>query len=157
MDFLRWARIHWDRVVAVAAALAGAVALFVGWNGASRTAYPAEQLPYLLSGGLVGLFLFGVGATLWLSADLRDEWGELRGIREELRASRQDAVEATPLADPAAAGPDTAAAAASPTDAVLPEPGPGPASEPHDAPPAPAAGNGASVTSVTELARSKRA
>ena len=88
MDFLKWARIHWDRLVAVVAALAGAVALLIAWNGASRSAYPAEQLPYLLSGGLVGLFLFGVGATLWLSADLRDEWAELRGIRDELRAAR---------------------------------------------------------------------
>jgi hypothetical protein len=89
MNFLQWARVHWDRVVAVLAAVAGAIALFVGWNGASQTAYPAEQLPYLLSGGLVGVFLFGTGATLWLSADLRDEWGELRGIREELRAANQ--------------------------------------------------------------------
>src|SRR5882724_1937716 len=116
MDFLRWARIHWDRVVAVAAALAGAVALFVGWNGASRTAYPAEQLPYLLSGGLVGLFLFGVGATLWLSADLRDEWGELRGIREELRAARQDAGDATPAEAEAAAVPPAPAPGRSPDD-----------------------------------------
>ena len=89
MNFLHWAPVHWDRVLAILAAGAGAVALFVGWNGASQTAYPAEQLPYLLSGGLVGLFLFGAGATLWLSADLRDEWGELRGIREELRAANQ--------------------------------------------------------------------
>jgi hypothetical protein len=152
MDFLRWARIHWDRVVAVVAALAGAVALFVGWNGASQTAYPAEQLPYLLSGGLVGLFLFGAGATLWLSADLRDEWGELRGIREELRAARQDAVESPP-ADAVPANPPPPAG---PADAE-----PGAASRPHDAPSdsqgAPAAGNGASVSSVTELARSKRA
>jgi hypothetical protein len=100
MNFLHWARVHWDRVLAVLAAVAGAVALFVGWNGASRTAYPAEQLPYLLSGGLVGVFLFGTGATLWLSADLRDEWGELRGIRDELRAAHRsgaaDAAPATP-------------------------------------------------------------
>lgn len=89
MNFLHWARVHWDRVLAILAAGAGAVALFVGWNGASQTAYPAEQLPYLLSGGLFGLFLFGAGATLWLSADLRDEWAELRGIREELRAANQ--------------------------------------------------------------------
>jgi hypothetical protein len=89
MNFLHWARVHWDRVVAVFCAGAGAAALLIGWNGASRTAYPAEQFPYLLSGGLVGLFLFGAGATLWLSADLRDEWGELRGIREELRVANQ--------------------------------------------------------------------
>jgi hypothetical protein len=101
MNFLHWARIHWDRVAAVLCAGAGAVALLIGWNGASRTAYPAEQFPYLLSGGLVGLFLFGAGATLWLSADLRDEWGELRGIREELRTANETR---------AAAGDDTVAA-----------------------------------------------
>jgi hypothetical protein len=89
MNFLRWARVHWDRAVAVLAAIGGAVAIFVGWNGASQTAYPAEQLPYLLSGGLIGVLLFGTGATLWLSADLRDEWGELRGIRDELRAANE--------------------------------------------------------------------
>ena len=99
MNFLHWARVHWDRVVAVLAAVGGAIALFVGWNGASQTAYPAEQLPYLLSGGLVGVFLFGTGATLWLSADLRDEWGELRGIRDELRAANRGPVAgATPTA-----------------------------------------------------------
>jgi hypothetical protein len=89
MDFLRWARTHWDRLLAVLAAMAGMIALLIGWEGASSTGFPAEQLPYLLSGGLVGLFLFGMGATLWLSADLRDEWGELHGIREELRAARE--------------------------------------------------------------------
>ena len=92
MNFLHWARVHWDRVVAVLSAVAGVVALLIGWNGASQTAYPAEQLPYLLSGGLLGLLLFGAGATLWLSADLRDEWGELRGIREELRAANESRV-----------------------------------------------------------------
>jgi hypothetical protein len=105
MNFLHWARVHWDRVVAVLAALAGAVALFVGWSGASHTAYPAEQLPYLLSGGLVGVFLFGTGATLWLSADLRDEWGELRGIRDELRAAnRSGATDAAPASSEEANG-----------------------------------------------------
>ena len=89
MNFLRWVRVHWDRAVAVLAAIGGAGAIFIGWNGASQTAYPAEQLPYLLSGGLIGMVLFGTGATLWLSADLRDEWAELRGIRDELRAANE--------------------------------------------------------------------
>jgi hypothetical protein len=89
MNFLRWARVHWDRAVAVLAAIGGAVAIFLGWSGASQSAYPAEQLPYLLSGGLIGMVLFGAGATLWLSADLRDEWAELRGIRDELRAANE--------------------------------------------------------------------
>jgi hypothetical protein len=134
VNFLKWARIHWDRVVAVVAVLAGAVALFVGWDGASSTAYPAEQLPYLLSGGLVGLFLFGAGATLWLSADLRDEWGELRGIREELREARTAGEDARP------AGVSTSESAATEHDGTAPE-----------------QNHLVAVTSVTELARSKRA
>jgi hypothetical protein len=89
MDFLRWARTHWDRLAGVLAAVGGMILLLVAWEGASTTGYPAEQLPYLISGGLGGLFLLGTGATLWLSADLRDEWAELHGIREELRATRE--------------------------------------------------------------------
>ena len=112
MNFLRWARVHWDRVLAVLAAGAGVVALFVGWNGASRTAYPAEQLPYLLSAGLLGVVLFGAGATLWLSADLRDEWGELRGIREELRAANQARTTEPGAGVDGTAADDTATAAA---------------------------------------------
>ena len=89
MDVLRWTRIHWDRLAGVLAAVAGTILLLVAWEGASATGYPAEQLSYLISGGLGGLFLLGTGATLWLSADLRDEWAALHGIREELRAARE--------------------------------------------------------------------
>jgi hypothetical protein len=65
--------------------VAGAVVLILGWVGVSRYAYPADQLPYIISGGIGGLFLVGVGAMLWLSADLRDEWRMLRRIDEALR------------------------------------------------------------------------
>jgi hypothetical protein len=60
------------------------VALIVGWLGISGTAYPAEQNPYIISGGLVGVFLLGLGAMLWLSADLRDEWRKLDAIDRHL-------------------------------------------------------------------------
>ena len=85
-DILRWARTQWDRVSAVTCAVAGAVALAVGWVRVSGEVYPAAQIPYVISGGLVGIFLVGVGGVLWLSADLRDEWRELHRIEEHLAA-----------------------------------------------------------------------
>ena len=51
----------------------------------SGSPYAAAQLPYIISGGIGGIFLLGVGATLWLSADLRDEWRKLDCIEEALR------------------------------------------------------------------------
>ena len=82
MGILTWLRVQWDRAAAGAAFLAGLVALGLGWLGISDSLYVVEQLPYLISGGLVGLFLLGFGAVMWISADLRDEWRELRGLRE---------------------------------------------------------------------------
>ena len=77
MELMSWFKLQWDRVIGVALMLGGAVLLVVGWIGASGEVYIANQLPYILSGGLGGLALLGVGATLWLSADLSDEWRTL--------------------------------------------------------------------------------
>jgi hypothetical protein len=80
MDFLTFVRLQWDRVGAWVAIGLGAIVLLIGWLGVSNTVYPAEQLPYIISAGIVGACLIGIGAMLWLSADLRDEWTELREI-----------------------------------------------------------------------------
>ncbi|MDQ1500462.1 MAG: hypothetical protein QOI86_3802 [Actinomycetota bacterium] len=85
---LKWLRAHWDRVGGAAAMFVGGLMLLVSWVGTSRTAYPAGQIPYLVSGGLGGLFMLGIGATLWISADVRDEWRKLDEIAAELRAGR---------------------------------------------------------------------
>jgi hypothetical protein len=85
MDVMKWARAQWDRVGAMAAGVAGVVALLIGWIGVSGTVYPSEQLPYIVSCGLVGIFLLGVAGTLWLSADLRDEWRKLDRLEDLLR------------------------------------------------------------------------
>jgi hypothetical protein len=87
-------RAQWDRVGAWVCIAAGGVALLVGWLGVSSTAYPAEQIPYILSGGILGVLLVGIGAMLWLSADLRDEWRKLDAIE---RHHRQMAESASPL------------------------------------------------------------
>ena len=82
---MRVLRAQWDRVAGIAAVVVGAVVLLAGYLGVSGTTYPAEQLPYIISGGLVGVLLIAGGGTLWLSADLRDEWLVLSDIRQELQ------------------------------------------------------------------------
>jgi hypothetical protein len=86
MELFKWLRLQWDRVFGCAFVVTGAVALLTGWSKVSATAYPAEQIPYVVSAGLGGLFLLGVGATLWHSADLRDEWRKLDRLEEKLDA-----------------------------------------------------------------------
>ncbi|MBA4863789.1 hypothetical protein H1V43_20915 [Streptomyces sp. PSKA54] len=87
MDIMTRVRSQWDRLTAAGTGAAGGVVLIVGWHGVSGTPYPAEQLPYLASAGLGGLFLLGISTALWLSADLRDEWRKLDRIEQALRAA----------------------------------------------------------------------
>jgi|SRR5581483_98775 len=86
MELWKWLRLQWDRVFGSAFVVTGAVALLTGWSKVSATPYVAEQVPYVVSAGLGGLFLLGVGATLWHSADLRDEWRKLDRLEEKLDA-----------------------------------------------------------------------
>jgi hypothetical protein len=90
MDFSRWLKCQWDRAAAVVAGVLGLVALLVGWLGVSRSGLPAEQIPYLASGAVLGLFALGIAATLWLSADLRDEWRKLDQIHHDLGGGSSD-------------------------------------------------------------------
>lgn len=105
MGFVRFVRVQWDRVTGAACAIAGVVVLIVGWSQVSNALYPAAQFPYLISCGVGGLFLLGTGATLWLSADLRDEWRHLDTLEErvaarlEARLRGAEAGELDPLPD----------------------------------------------------------
>jgi len=89
VEFLSWVRDQWDRVGAVVLVVVGALALLLGWLGISDAVLPSEQLPYLLSGGLLGVFLLGLGTTLWLSADLRDEWRKLDRLEQLVRGEAE--------------------------------------------------------------------
>jgi hypothetical protein len=60
------------------------VAVILGWIGVSGGDLPSKQLPYLVSGGIGGLYILGVAAVLWLSGDLRDEWSRLGEIKTML-------------------------------------------------------------------------
>ena len=86
MELMTFVRQQWDRVAAGALLILGSVVILLGWLGVSGTTHVAAQLPYFISGGLFGLFLLGIGHMLWTSADIRDEWSELRAIRLPLEA-----------------------------------------------------------------------
>jgi hypothetical protein len=98
MNVMTALRTQWDRIGAVAAIVVGLVSLFLGYLGVSGTEYVAKQMPYIIANGLFGIFMLGVGTALWLSADLRDEWRELRALRiavnEHGLASRNEAASA---------------------------------------------------------------
>jgi hypothetical protein len=88
-DIVRWVRNQADRSIALGLFVAGLVSLWLGWLGVSDHVLPSEQIAYLASNGLLGLFLLGAAATLWLSADLRDEWRKLDVIADELRRANE--------------------------------------------------------------------
>lgn len=80
MDLNKLLKTQWDRAGAIGLTGLGVLFLLLGWIGVSGTALLAEQAPYILSGGIGGVFLLGVASTLWISADLRDEWRKLDRI-----------------------------------------------------------------------------
>ena len=92
---------------ALVAGICGGVALLIGYFGVSGTLDPAKQLPYLVSGGVGGLFLLGVAAALLFSADLgatRADIARLHDVVTELSAQiaeLQEALEPPPDAAPA--------------------------------------------------------
>jgi hypothetical protein len=65
-------------------AVAGAVALFLGWYGVSGTPVPAKQLPYLVSGGLTGVGLLVLAAAAFAADDVRRQLGDVRATAEKV-------------------------------------------------------------------------
>jgi peptidoglycan/LPS O-acetylase OafA/YrhL len=55
-------RLYWGGIVL---ALAGLVAIGLGWWGASGTKYVYRELPYVISGGIFGVALVFLGAVLF--------------------------------------------------------------------------------------------
>lgn len=115
-DLLSWVREQWDRCAAWVCVAAGVLMLILGWVGVSDTPYTAQQIPYLASNGLGGIFLLGLGAMLWLSADLRDEWRKLDSIEG---AIREQGTAVLPELRANAARPTVTAPVAAPTNGSI--------------------------------------
>ena len=56
---------------------AGALCMLMGYLGVSREAIPAKQIPYLVSGGIGGIFLAVVGAYFLGTQEMRNDSGRL--------------------------------------------------------------------------------
>ena len=99
-----------DQLMTVIAAVLlplGLVMVFLGWYGASHTPYLFEQVPYLVSGGLLGLGLVMVGGFVlfgsWIARTSREQGGRddelllaVHELRQELAQLRLSAAEAVP-------------------------------------------------------------
>lgn len=84
---------RWDRLLLIlggALITVGLVAVILGWLGASDTHVVFEQIPFLISGGLLGLALVFVGTftyfAYWLTVIVREN----RALRAQLLAERQE-------------------------------------------------------------------
>ena len=67
----------------------GIIVIIVGWYGVSGQALVAKQLPYLISGGLGGVALVGIGAAMLSAERRRQDTGRIERLEEmvvELRS-----------------------------------------------------------------------
>src|SRR3546814_20887168 len=85
----------------------GVVIVLLGWLGASRTPHVFEQVPYLISGGLLGIALVFLGAFFyfahWLTELVREHRTQSAAIVDAL-TRLQDQVAELSTAPPAAGG-----------------------------------------------------
>ena len=82
MDLIGFLKAQWDRVLGWTLIALGGIALLLGYQGIRESAYVAQQLSYLASGGVGGLWLVGVGATLLVTANVSDEWRKLDEVKD---------------------------------------------------------------------------
>jgi hypothetical protein len=109
-------RIQWGKLgglLGLAYCLAGLFLIFLGWNGAASYDREPAQIPYLVSGGLGGLALVIIGASLLIVQSQREDRAALQASVEELRDALERAGGAV-----AGTGLSTAAAAASSAEAT---------------------------------------
>jgi hypothetical protein len=100
-----------EQVLAVVSAVLlplGILIILLGWYGASHTPYLFEQVPYLISGGILGLGLAVVGGLVYFgswvargAAEQRTKTEELAEILREIRDEMRSGNNATAAAAPA--------------------------------------------------------
>ena len=90
-------------VLGWALCVAGAIALLIGYWGVSGTLDPGKQLPYIISGGIGGVFALGAGAALIFAADLGDARRQIGELRELLERVADDVSEVKDQTAPAPA------------------------------------------------------
>lgn len=96
-EFWRWVRDSVRPVLGYLLTGLGLLSLFVAWYRVSGTAIVAQQIPYLVSGGLLGVALITLGGRAFLIEDLRRDSGRLDRLErlvQELHAVLLDRVDA---------------------------------------------------------------
>lgn len=96
--FWRWVWAAVRPVVGWILAVLGAVALFFGWYGVSGQALTSKQLPYLVSGGLVGIALVIMAGVFLATEDVRRELRRLDDVERKVGAMYALLVEEVELA-----------------------------------------------------------
>ena len=84
---------RWLFALGGALVVAGFVAVIIGWVGTSRTVLVSGQIPYVVSGGLIGLGLIFLGGFLyfghWVAVLVRESRERGAEDREDLALVRQ--------------------------------------------------------------------
>jgi hypothetical protein len=101
-------KLFWDRAAAITCVVVAVVVLVSGWVSLSAEAEAGDQIPYIMSGGIGGLFILWIGTTLWLSADLRDEWRKLDALDESVRRLAETTAGAETISLPETQSPEQA-------------------------------------------------
>ena len=65
----------------------GLLSILFAWNGASGEALVAAQMPYLVSGGLLGVSLVGIGCTMMMIQAARVDRARMEAKYDELLAA----------------------------------------------------------------------
>jgi hypothetical protein len=70
---------------------AGLLLIGLGYNGMASNTAVAAQMPYLLSGGLLGLALVVFGSALLVNQGAREDRQRMEGVLLQLLEAQQDA------------------------------------------------------------------
>ena len=101
---------NFGNVLAVVLIGLGVLAIGLGWNGAAGVTSTVQQMPYILSGGLLGLALVIVGVMVVLVQQMRSERGALEAKLDQIAVLLSEAGPA--LARPTVTAPAAVGAAA---------------------------------------------
>ena len=75
---------RWRAVLAWVLMAAGGVAILVGWYQVRDLPEVFLQMPYLISGGVGGAVLIGLGAALLITQDFRDDKQRLSALETKI-------------------------------------------------------------------------
>lgn len=75
---------RWDWLLGSALIGVAGVVILITWVAVSGSRFLSDQLSYIVSGGLGGLVLLGLGAVLIVTAGLSDEWRKLNRLEDAI-------------------------------------------------------------------------